>query len=329
MTQIPSLRRLRLMLAWLLAASPAAAERIEVAVKSVPLNPLDETVKSVGPLESRGGIVLTSSDSRLGGFSSLRLTEAGQRITFVSDEGNWFTARLVHDDRGFLQGLAEAEMGPLLGLDDKPLLEKTAADAESLAVLPDGDMVVGFEHQHRLWRYPVTGGRPEGHPTPLPLPPGLSGAPANGGVEAMVATAKGRLIALTEYWIVDGLIRGFTDGPPVWRSFGYRFEGAYRPSDMARLPDGDLMVLERAYNPDRGIVGVRLQHVPIRQVKGGARVTSTTVAELGPPLTVDNFEGIDAVPGKAGETLLYLVSDDNFRTGDQRTLLLMFALPRK
>jgi hypothetical protein len=293
------------------------------------LNPLDEKVAKVGPLEYRGGLVLTSTDPRLGGFSSLRLSEAGQRITFVSDEGNWFTAKLVHDRNGFLEGLSEPEMGPLLGLDGKPLPEKTAADAESLAVLPDGDMVVGFEHQHRLWRYRVRNGRLEGSPTPLPLPPGLSGAPANGGVEAMVATAKGRLIALTEYWIVDGLIRGFTDGPPVWRSFGYQFEGAYRPSDMARLPDGDLMVLERAYNPDRGIVGVRLRHVPIRQVRGGAKVTGTTVAELAPPLTVDNYEGIDAVPGKAGETLLYLVSDDNFRAGDQRTLLLMFAMPRK
>src|SRR4029453_14885158 len=106
---------------------------------------------------------------------------------------------------------------------------------ESLAVLPDGDMVVGFEHQHRLWRYPVTNGRPDGVPTPLPLPPGFAGAPPNGGGEAMVATARGRLIALTGYWIADGAIRGFTDGPPVWRSFGFVFEGAYRPSDMARL----------------------------------------------------------------------------------------------
>jgi hypothetical protein len=316
-------------LAVLLLTAPAAAERIEIAVKSVPLEAGRENVHTVGPLEFRGGLVLTSTDPRLGGFSSLRLSEAGARMTTVTDEGNWFTGRLVHDERGFLVGLEDAEMGPLLGLDGKPLGEKTAADAESLALLPDGDMVVGFEHQHRLWRYPVTKGRPDGPPTALPLPPGLTGAPANGGVESLVANAKGRLVALTEYWIVNEAVGGFFDGPANWRAFGYRFEGAYRPSDMTALPGGDLLVLERAYNPDRGIVGIRLQRVPIAQVKRGARVTSKTLAELSPPLTVDNFEGIDAIPGSGGETLIYLVSDDNFRVGDQRTLLLMFALPRK
>src|SRR4029453_2881488 len=101
-------------------------------------------------------------------------------------------ARLVHDARGFLVGGSDPEMGPLLGLAGKPLPEKPPADAGALAHLPAARGVVGFEHQHRLWRYPVTNGRPDGIPTPLPLPPGLSGAPANGGVEAMAAPPRGR-----------------------------------------------------------------------------------------------------------------------------------------
>ena len=40
---------------------------------------------------------------------------------------------------------------------------------------------------------------------------------------------------------------------------------------------------------------------------------------------MDNFEGIAARRGAAGESLIYLVSDDNF-SDKQRTLLLMFAL---
>jgi len=50
------------------------------------------------------------------------------------------------------------------------------------------------------------------------------------------------------------------------------------------------------------------------------------LATLAGPMTVDNFEGIATRRGPKGETLIYLVSDDNFRSG-QRTLLLMFALP--
>ena len=52
------------------------------------------------------------------------------------------------------------------------------------------------------------------------------------------------------------------------------------------------------------------------------------IARLGPTLTIDNMEGIAARRGARGETLLYLVSDDNF-TVLQRTLLHMFELQDK
>ena len=40
-----------------------------------------------------------------------------------------------------------------------------------------------------------------------------------------------------------------------------------------------------------------------------------------PPLTLDNFEAVDARRGPGGETLIYLLSDDNF-SFRQRSLLL-------
>jgi hypothetical protein len=54
-------------------------------------------------------------------------------------------------------------------------------------------------------------------------------------------------------------------------------------------------------------------------------LSGTTLAVLRPPMTLDNMEGVAARRTAAGETLLYLISDDNFRAG-QRTLLLVFAL---
>ena len=38
---------------------------------------------------------------------------------------------------------------------------------------------------------------------------------------------------------------------------------------------------------------------------------------------MDNFEGLAALPGKAGVVRFYLISDDNF-SSSQRTLLLAF-----
>jgi hypothetical protein len=310
----------------LLNEAPARAERIDVASKPVPLNPTDSKQDKVGLLTFRGGLALTSAHPRFGGLSALRLTEGGARITFISDEGSWVTAHLVHDAFGRLVGITDAELGPLLDLEGKALVEKVESDAESLARLPDGSMIVGFERHHRLWRYAAPGGRLDGKPTVVPPPANLDKAPANGGIESLVARGKSGLFALTEYWIVDETIRGWTNGPDRWQPLGYRFLGAFRPSDMALLPSGDLVVLERAYDEARGIVSVRLRRVSRKDVKGGATITSQPLAELGPPLSVDNFEGIDAVRGKKGETLLYVVSDDNFRAGDQRTLLLMFSL---
>ena len=42
---------------------------------------------------------------------------------------------------------------------------------------------------------------------------------------------------------------------------------------------------------------------------------------------IDNMEGIAVSKSDDGETRLTLISDDNFRRGTQRTLLLQFALP--
>ena len=312
----------------LLAAGTARAERIEVAGKPVPLNPADPSQRKIGGLRYRGGLVLTSTSPRFGGLSSMRLSEEGSRVTFISDEGSWLTARLLHDEHGDLVGLSEAEMGRLLDLNGRPLEEKEAADAESLALMPDGSMVVGFEHQHRMWRYPATAGRPDGKPTVVPPPAGIEQAPANGGIEALVAWDNGGLLALTEYWVFGQVIRGWVGGPDRWHPLGYRFDGAFRPSDLTRLPSGDILVLERAYNPQRAIVAIRFRRVARKAVKGEAQLTSQLVAELGPPLTVDNLEGIDALRGKNGETFVYVVSDNNFRPGDQRTLLLMFSLEK-
>ena len=62
-----------------------------------------------------------------------------------------------------------------------------------------------------------------------------------------------------------------------------------------------------------------------RQIAPGRVVAGREIARLRAPMTVDNFEGIAARPASAGETLVYLLSDNNFNPL-QRTLLLMFSL---
>ena len=312
-------------LALLALSSALAAEPVAVRSVPVPLNPQDPGQRVVGRLEYRGGVQLVSDHPRFGGLSSIRVLPGGERLVAVTDEGSWLSARLV-ERGGRLEGVDEVEMGPLLGSDGQALGGKDSRDAESLALLPDGSFIVGFEREHRLLRYPAGTGRPEGVPVLVPPPPGLEKAPFNGGIEALVVLRGGALFALTEYWIDKDVVVGWTGGPDRWKRLGLRFEGALRPSDGAALPRGDVLVLERAYNPERGIVNVRVRQVAHSFVRPGAPLGGRLVAEFAPPLTLDNYEGIAAVQDASGAIDVYVVSDDNLNRAGQRTLLLKFAL---
>jgi hypothetical protein len=87
-----------------------------------------------------------------------------------------------------------------------------------------------------------------------------------------------------------------------------------------------VLVLERAYNPDRGVTSVRVRDIRRGRVGPGAALGGRLVATFAPPVTLDNYEGIAAFQGPRGETRVLLVSDDNLNPSQQRTLLLMFAL---
>ena len=110
----------------------------------------------------------------------------------------------------------------------------------------------------------------------------------------------------------------------VWSTLAYRPHGAFRPSGATLLPDGDVLVLERAFSLLGGFRS-RLVRLPQDSIRPGAVLEGREIARLMPPLTHDNLEAVATRRGAHGETLIYLVSDDNFSVL-QDTLLLMFAL---
>ena len=321
-------RVLLLILASTLAVSTGVgAETVAVSARPVALNASSPAQNVVGSLEYRGGLHLASRHPSFGGISSIRVLADGQKLVAITDEGSWLAARPVLR-KGVLGGIEDVEMGPLLGPDGKVLQGKDSRDAESLALLADGSFVVGFERRHRLLRYPSGTGRPDGVPTPVPSPPGLEKAPLNSGIESLVMLRGGALFALTEDWVQKDEIVGWTDGPDKWQRLGLRVDGLLRPSDAAALPDGDILVLERAYSASRGIVDARIRQIPRVSIRPGASLAGRVLAEFAPPLVLDNYEGIAVARALNGETHVYVVSDDNFDRAKQRTLLLMFALRR-
>ena len=312
-----------------LATAPLAAAPIEITATPVPLNDKDPAQATAGKLKYRGGVVLKSSEGRFGGFSALAVSADGQRLIAISDKGHRLDAKILYTPEGNLAGLAEADLGSLAGEDGRPLSLPSERDAEGMAVGPAGEVIVSFERDHRFLRYLPGQERPER----IPEPEELKFAPGNGGVEGIAFLKDGRLLAIAEElkrgnravgWVSDGVVRSARTSPRDWSPLTYALDGGFSVSDLATLPSGDVLALERRYTL-RLATAVRVRRIPAAAIVPGADLNPELIAELRPPLTMDNMEGLAARQDAAGRTLVYMISDDNF-TFLQKTLLLMFEI---
>lgn len=305
-------------------APAAAADTLALVATQVPLDPRDRMKDTVGALRYRGGLVLRSPDRRFGGFSDIHVTARGDRLIAVSDRGHWLRLGLTYDEAGRLAGVAAPEIGPLTGEDGKPLTG-WAADAEALAFLPDGSALVAFERDHRLLLYPPSATPFARRPSAYPIPVGLERAPLNGGAEALAHVGSRYLVLITEKLRASGpSVAGWVGRDRHWQPFAYRRDGGFRPTGATLLPSGDLLVVERRYTAADG-PAARLMVVPRSAIAPHKIVQGQEIAKIARPLTVDNFEAVAARRGPSRETLIYLMSDDNF-SSTQRTLLLMFTI---
>ena len=163
-----------------------------------------------------------------------------------------------------------------------------------------------------------------------PVPPDLDKLPFNKGLEALVFVPKGQplagtLIAISERGLDEaGNIKAFLIGGSSPGQFSVARTNNFDISDAVLLPSGDLLLLERKFSLLEG-VGIRIRRVPITSVVPGAVIDGPTIFDVDLGYEVDNMEGIDAHVTDEGETVLTLVSDDNFSM-IQRTLLLQFTL---
>jgi len=90
------------------------------------------------------------------------------------------------------------------------------------------------------------------------------------------------------------------------------------------LLGGDVLVLERKFSWAAG-VGIRIRRIPLESIAPGALVDGPSIFDADLGQEIDNMEGIDAHVTAEGDTVLTMVSDDNFSL-IQRTLLLQFTL---
>jgi hypothetical protein len=304
---------------------------VSIEVNARPLAGFDTRDRSrvrFGELEFRSGLVLTSSFRGFGGLSGLRLDAKGERFIAISDKGGWFTGRIAHRGKE-MTGLEDVEASPMLGPDGKPITTRGWFDSESIAL--DGALVyVGLERVNRILRYNFSKGFTRAWGEEVALPPAARKLPYNRGLEALVVVPKGQplagaLIAISERGLdSEGNILGFLIGGKTPGQFSVRRSENFDVSDATLLPSGDMLLLERRFSWIGG-VGIRIRRIPLKSFAPGAVVDGPSIffADLGHE--IDNMEGIDAHVTAAGDTVITMISDDNFSM-IQRNLLLQFTL---
>ncbi|HEX7945234.1 MAG TPA: esterase-like activity of phytase family protein [Phenylobacterium sp.] len=297
------------------APSNAAPEPpVPVAVTAKPVGQWlagSEPPVSVGTFLYAGGLELSAAKpAHFGGLSDLDIQPDG-RLLAVSDEGQLVRGAIVLDAKGRLTGAQDftsVMLGNLTG--GQVSGAKRDSDSESLALWPNGDLMIGFEDDHRIWLYPAGGGAPHAIPKPD------TAFSVNDGMEA---------IALDPTTGRDAYLVGREDTRETWTcrltvaTCAPRFvagKAEYGKLVSARpLPGGRWALLFRDFSPLAGVT----THLQVAEHDG----TEVDVLTIARPATVDNFEGVSALPRPDGSVRFYLISDDNFAS-NQRTLLLAF-----
>ena len=308
------------------------AKPTRIAILAAPIDHFDNRDPArtrFGKLEFRGGLELASKFRSFGGLSAIHLDAQGERLLGLTDKGAWLRARIGYRD-GRPAYLADAEMAPMLAADGKPLAAHGWYDTESLTQGNDGKFYVGIERVEKIVRFDIVRHGLLARGEPIAVPPDFKTFKYNKSLECLAAPPKGAshagaLIAITERSLdAAGNHRAFVlKGGHVTR-FTVKRSEEFDVSDCTILPPADLLLLERRFSLAAGL-GVRIRRIALAAIKEGAVVDGPLLLEADLAYQIDNMEGIAVHRNAQGETIITLVSDDNF-SPIQRNILLQFAL---
>ncbi len=314
--------------------APEESPLISLKATPVPLSHRDKAVTTVGRLTYLGGLHLSSPDKKFGGISGFVVSPDGEKLLGVSDQGYWFLADLDYDGSR-LATVSQAKMTPLTDTEGKYIYGPDR-DAEAVTLVDGSGFVVSFEGNHRFWYYQAANqldfesilqSNAQTLTFAPDLSPVLSVLPDNFGIEALTTLQDGRMLAISESGEdhrARGLTRSWIIGRGEALPLAYKFQDRFRPTDMATLPNGDVLVLERHFSLAKGMAS-RLRLIKAADIYERAVLKGEVIAEMAFPYNLDNMEALAVRQNDKGETLIYMMSDDNYNPL-QRTLLMMFRL---
>ena len=280
-----------------------------------------------GALNFRGGLVLSGNHPRFGGFSGLWRSADGGDLVAITDNGFWLTVK-ARSQSGHIVALDQAELAPILGASGRPLHRSRYYDTESLTIA-DGIAYIGVERTHDVLRFDFGREGVAARARIIAVPREIKRLPNNRGLEAIGVVPVGHPLAGAVVAIAER--SGVEDEPTLGVILGGRQPGLFKVArhdgfditDLAFLPGGDMLLLERWYRPLRG-VGMRIRRVSGLSLKPGALLDGPSLIEADLGQEIDNMEGL-CVHQDGAKTVLTLISDDHF-SFIQRTVRLEFEL---
>ena len=303
----------------------------KIDIRATPIeafDPREPAKKQFGSLIFRGGLQLSSAHKQVGGLSSIRVAANGSNFLAVTDRGFWLRGRIAYQGES-PSGIADGEIAPMLYSDGRPITARGWYDSEALA--EDGGFAyVALERVHRILKFDYAKRGLLSRGTLVPTPPEVAKLPSNLGLECLQVMPKGSplagaLIAISERGLDEANnIRGFLIGGPRPGLFSVRPSDDFDIVDCAVAPNSELLILERSFSWRRG-VAMRIRSVPLADIVPGAVLEGSKLISADMGFEIDNMEGLSVHRAPKGETVLTLVSDDNFSM-IQRTILLQFTL---
>jgi hypothetical protein len=289
--------------------------------------------ENFGKLAFRGGLVLKSTDHRFGGLSGLAFSSDGRSLIAVSDDGWWIRADMLYES-GRPSALVNTRIAPIVDRTGRRSASKARHDAEAIALDPPGSLggfvYVAFESRTRIERFDMRTSGLAARPSPVTSPRGLRKGPRNGQLEALGSLdsgpLKGWLIAASEGNLdANGNIRAWAIRGSKSRGFAIARYEDYQITDLAVLPDGAIVTLERSFSSS-SLPGMAIRKFNLPDLPEDALVSPELLFSGRQPFyLIDNMEGI-AVHHWDGELRISVISDDNYNHAIQKTVLYQFAL---
>lgn len=247
-----------------------------------------------------GRYVLPSENKTYGGFSAIEIGDNGTSMIAVSDRGGFAIGTIKRNADGTIADIA---VGAPVEINTGSASASTSIrDAEGLAIAADGTIYISFEGDHRIGRFAT----PTALEDTLPTAAEFAAFASNSGLEALAIDDAGTLFAIPER------TRRRADPFPV-----YRFkDGVWDiPYEIPRT--GDLLMVGADFAPDGRLYVLERQVASIGFYTRVRRIdletfTAEVILETG--LGVHgNMEGISVWENDAGETIMTLIADDNYR----------------